>query len=602
MPSVLHLQNLPPHTHVDLDFLLAIINTWDGVGGSGPGPDVFNVAVNGLLVFTHIFGTSTGGTDYSPPPGGLMAASGNDRAYNMYLEPAFQGIPDTSSTLEIRWFASGPGWQGGDDESWAIDHLQIVLYDVPPVVSGLFPAEGVAGDTISIGGAGFIEPIAVRFNGVEAAVLSATTTRIVSVVPDGAATGPVTVTTPAGTAASSAAFVVHRLPSVTSVSPAGGKPGISVAITGVNLGAVHHVRFGLGNNAQVEAVSDTEIHAIVSLDATTGPITLQPFFGRVVTGPKFTVVPLEPRPQIRAVYDVPKDQGGKVSVTWDRSEFDRPDLRSITGDRVWRRAGSPAAAAAGSTLEEGRDLRGALPKEGAARVPRQAAGEYWEPIATLPAVFLNGYALEAPTTQDSMSGSNPFSAFFVQGLTADPFAFYNSEPDSGYSVDNLAPIQPSPFAVVAIAGGTALHWGANREADLSGYRIYRGSDPNFVPGTGSFIASKPDTGYFDPGGPGGGYYKITAVDIHGNVSPYATASIDRPTTLMSLASIDVSAARVRLVWRAPAYPGVYWTLERRASGADWESREGLPRTRTGWLPSMMPMCVPANSTTTVCTG
>jgi hypothetical protein len=34
------------------------------------------------------------------------------------------------------------------------------------------------------------------------------------------------------------------------------------------------------------------------------------------------------------------------------------------------------------------------------------------------------------------------------------------------------------------------------------------------------VASQPDTGYVDAG-PGGGYYKITAVDLHGNESGYA---------------------------------------------------------------------------------
>jgi len=49
----------------------------------------------------------------------------DDSAYNMYVEPAFANIGHTSGTLVISWFADGAGWQGGNDESWAIDNVQI---------------------------------------------------------------------------------------------------------------------------------------------------------------------------------------------------------------------------------------------------------------------------------------------------------------------------------------------------------------------------------------------------------------------------------------------------------------------------------------------
>ncbi|MDP2046314.1 MAG: M23 family metallopeptidase, partial [Deltaproteobacteria bacterium] len=106
---------------------LAIIDSWDGDGEWGP--DFFNVQVDGVSVFSQIF------ESYSASPGVLLfsgedlgfSSSWNDSAYNMYLEPTFQNIPHTGSTLTISWFASGPNWQGGDDESWAIENVQVVL-------------------------------------------------------------------------------------------------------------------------------------------------------------------------------------------------------------------------------------------------------------------------------------------------------------------------------------------------------------------------------------------------------------------------------------------------------------------------------------------
>lgn len=125
-PTTLTLTGLPPHTSVNVNFLLAIIDSWDG--SSEWGPDYFNVQIDGVSVFFQVI------TSYNPPSGVLLSigsdlgfSSWGDRAYNMYLEPAFQNIPHTGSTLTISWFASGPVWQGGGDESWAIENLQVVL-------------------------------------------------------------------------------------------------------------------------------------------------------------------------------------------------------------------------------------------------------------------------------------------------------------------------------------------------------------------------------------------------------------------------------------------------------------------------------------------
>jgi hypothetical protein len=49
----------------------------------------------------------------------------------MSLEPAFENIPHTSSTLTVEWFASGAGWQAGDDESWAIDNVEVIVKGDP---------------------------------------------------------------------------------------------------------------------------------------------------------------------------------------------------------------------------------------------------------------------------------------------------------------------------------------------------------------------------------------------------------------------------------------------------------------------------------------
>jgi hypothetical protein len=65
-------------------------------------------------------------------------------------------------------------------------------------------------------------------------------------------------------------------------------------------------------------------------------------------------------------------------------------------------------------------------------------------------------------------------------------------------------------------------------ADFETFRLYRGESADFVPGPGTLVSALPDTGYVDAG-PAGSYYKLTAVDTHGNESPFALAGPGQTT-------------------------------------------------------------------------
>ncbi len=101
------------------------------------------------------------------------------------------------------------------------------------------PNSGLAGTEVTIFGTGFSSTPAnntVKFNGVTATVTSSTATQIVTTVPAGATTGPISVTAPAGTASSSTSFVVGDpgAPTITGFTPTIGTVGTTVTITGAN--------------------------------------------------------------------------------------------------------------------------------------------------------------------------------------------------------------------------------------------------------------------------------------------------------------------------------------------------------------------------------
>jgi hypothetical protein len=140
-PTVLTLAGLPSHTGIKISFLLAVIDSWDGEDTASPfDPDFFNVRVDGNLIFSATFLNSSkaGPQGYRPAPGVELARRVQlgfntddfdhlDSAYDLGLDPTFGNIPHTSPNLTIEWFASGSGWQGDSDESWAIDNVQVRL-------------------------------------------------------------------------------------------------------------------------------------------------------------------------------------------------------------------------------------------------------------------------------------------------------------------------------------------------------------------------------------------------------------------------------------------------------------------------------------------
>jgi hypothetical protein len=173
---------------------------------------------------------------------------------------------------------------------------------------------------------------------------------------------------------------------------------------------------------------------------------------------------------------------------------------------VWREAPVFAGAAKAATMRA---------------VPTAAGVIYWERIAVVPATALAGYSVVAATTSDSLGGSNPRTRFQVEAHQLGTEYFWASAPDSGYSVDNLGPAAPAPQYASYSAGTTRLGWLPNHESDLAGYELHRGPSASFTPTPATFVTSKPDTGYADAAG-APYFYKLFAVDVHGNRSPVAT--------------------------------------------------------------------------------
>jgi NHL repeat-containing protein len=223
---------------------------------------------------------------------------------------------------------------------------------------------------------------------------------------------------------------------------------------------------------------------------------------------------------ILSITDVRNDQGREVRLRFrgDGLDFVGSPL-PITRYDIFRRIDPLADATAGATAGGTRGLVHPAPASG----PDGALLAGWDYVLSVPANADSEYDVVVPTLADSNGTGLHETVLLVRASTATIGKYFDAVPDSGYSVDNMPPAPPSPFTAAYTGGATHLHWGANSDPDFCYYRLYRGNSAAFVPDPSNLIATSSDTGYTDPGA-AGSYYKLSAVDVNGNESPFTPLS------------------------------------------------------------------------------
>jgi hypothetical protein len=222
----------------------------------------------------------------------------------------------------------------------------------------------------------------------------------------------------------------------------------------------------------------------------------------VVTG---TAVEPDPAPHILSVLDIPEDQGGRVRITFGRSGYDRPYAPvTLQQYEIYRRIDAPPGSAPATYASE-----------------RQPALEGWDFVTATPIHGEDVYNVVVATLADSTARHGMrWSVFMVRAASRDPFLFYDSAPDSGYSTDDIPPGPPSLLSVAyGTPQGNVLTWTASTSPDLFGYKIYQSASqttPSEDPG--DFLALTHGTKWTDVGANGDRYYSVAAIDSAGNES------------------------------------------------------------------------------------
>jgi len=238
---------------------------------------------------------------------------------------------------------------------------------------------------------------------------------------------------------------------------------------------------------------------------------------------------LRSKPLIVSIADVPADQGGKVSVAWQASSLDFAELRTISHYSVWRSLKAMPLALSdgkGGSLVQPSDVGKGF-KGPAYRVEHTAAGDYyWEWIANQDAYCFAGYSMTCSTLFDSVAANAGTHYFQVLAHSTNSVDFWASAPDSGHSVDNLAPSAVEDFmglgVIITPPLGLRLLWDPSTAADLSHYTLHKGTTEDFAPGPANLLGTTTENELMDAGWTTKDrhYYKIAAVDVHGNVGPF----------------------------------------------------------------------------------
>ncbi len=163
-----------------------------------------------------------------------------------------------------------PGGYSVDGVAAAGDHihvadseggLAILRFTLLPTITSFTPLSGEAGTVVTINGTKLTGTTNVMFGNTPATnftVVSAT--QITAVVPAGATTGKITITTPNGSAESVGDFtIIGELPTISGFNPTSGPAGTSVTISGAAFNGATAVTFNGVNASSFTVNSATQI-------------------------------------------------------------------------------------------------------------------------------------------------------------------------------------------------------------------------------------------------------------------------------------------------------------------------------------------------------
>ena len=196
--------------------------------------------------------------------------------------------------------------------------------------------------------------------------------------------------------------------------------------------------------------------------------------------------PIDYKPTITSIEDVPNDQGGRVYLTFRRCEIDvNSHPYGINNYSVQRLDGST-----------------------------------WVDLGTVNALGQPSYTYEATTLIDSTGNVNQSSTFRVIAANYNINLTFFSEEYNGYSVDNVPPGVPNGLNAVWEDSQVYISWNSSIDEDFQYYNIEKDTDAAFL-NAEAFNTS--ESFFVDQDVDGGMiyYYRVRSIDDAENFSDFS---------------------------------------------------------------------------------
>lgn len=315
-----------------------VVRVWDVYLTAGQTYKFRFTANSGSLDLGMALFNSGGASYYAGRSAAVASADSNGAG----LGEEFSYTAPSSDYYGLVVFCNTEGW-----------NQSITLSVNPPDISSLSPSSGFYEDQITINGEHFgtTQGTVKFYNNLSATIVSWSDTQIVCKVPNGAASGIVTVSGNAGTSSSTDSHGMFTLagPSITSLNPTSTSEGGLVIITGSHFGATYwgssSVKFYNNKAATIMSWSDTRILAYVPTGAASGNLTVTTAGGSSVS--YFTLgYPESPHnypdsADFECDYTLAGNPAA-VKVTFDASTYVEPNADYIhIGGNLYTLSGSP---------------------------------------------------------------------------------------------------------------------------------------------------------------------------------------------------------------------------------------------------------------------
>ena len=259
------------------------------VNNVGPPVNLLQVADGSFYGVNPAYGPNGTGSIYKLTSAGVFTAF-------LFPSPPVDGDLPSSTLIQhtnglvYGTTPSGGGGSGGCPNTCQGTFFSVATGDAPFVNLEPTQRTGNVGAKVGVFGQGFTSASVVKFGGVTAtSVTRSGATYLIAVVPAGAHTGPVTVTTGATTLKSPQTYKVK--PKITTFTPSTGPAGTLVTINGTGLIQTSAVKFGTVKATIFTVKSDSQVTANVpaGLPASAITISISTPGGAGNSATKFTV-------------------------------------------------------------------------------------------------------------------------------------------------------------------------------------------------------------------------------------------------------------------------------------------------------------------------